>query len=115
MGCKDGIYERRFAQARLACKDCQTGPLLHGKQGVFTNADDIELKTTLQELALNLGGDTVEADMALGHHWSLLGGHCGRHDFSMLRSVCSGVNDPVIRQFKSCAAVGLLSKRWTGK
>lgn len=33
---------------------------------VLTDADDIELETTLQELALDLRGDTVETDMALG-------------------------------------------------
>ena len=32
----------------------------------LTNADDVELETTLQELALNLRGDAVETDMALG-------------------------------------------------
>lgn len=32
----------------------------------LTNADDVELETTLQELALDLGGDAVETDMALG-------------------------------------------------
>jgi len=37
-----------------------------------TDADDIELKATLQELALNLGCDAVETDMALGED----GGPC---------------------------------------
>lgn len=31
-----------------------------------TNADDIELETTLEELALNLRRDAVETDMAVG-------------------------------------------------
>ena len=31
-----------------------------------TNANDIELETTLQEFALNLRCDTVETDVALG-------------------------------------------------
>lgn len=32
----------------------------------LTNADDVELETTLQELLLNLRSDAVETDMALG-------------------------------------------------
>ena len=39
----------------------------------LTNADDVELKAALEELALNLGSDAVETDMALGHHRPLLG------------------------------------------
>ena len=31
-----------------------------------TNADDIELKAALEQLLLNLGGDAVETDVALG-------------------------------------------------
>lgn len=33
-----------------------------------TNADDIELETSLQQLALNLRGDTIETNMAVGIH-----------------------------------------------
>lgn len=32
----------------------------------LTDADDVELEATLQELALDLAGDAVETDMALG-------------------------------------------------
>ena len=32
----------------------------------LTNANNIELETALQELLLDLGGDAVETDMALG-------------------------------------------------
>jgi hypothetical protein len=44
--------------------------------GLHTNADDIELETALQELALNLARDAVETDMALRNH----GLSCARHD-----------------------------------
>lgn len=37
-----------------------------GVVSVLTNADDVELETTLQELLLNLRSDAVETDMALG-------------------------------------------------
>jgi hypothetical protein len=42
----------------------------------LTDTDDVELETTLQELALDLGGDAVETDMALGGNGA--GGN-GRH------------------------------------
>lgn len=32
----------------------------------LTNADDVELEASLEQLALNLGGDAVETDMAIG-------------------------------------------------
>ena len=35
-------------------------------KGLHTNADDVELEATLQKLALNLRGDAVETNMALG-------------------------------------------------
>ena len=44
-----------------------------------TNADDIELKTTLQQLLLDLRCDAVETDVAPGEHSILLrlhGCHC---------------------------------------
>lgn len=41
--------------------------------GVLTNADHVELETSLQELALDLGGDAVETDMAVGENSR--GGH----------------------------------------
>ena len=46
-----------------------------------TNTDDIELKATFEELALDLLCDTVETDMALGNHGSLLRRDCSRHDY----------------------------------
>ena len=46
-----------------------------------TNADHVELETTLQELALNLAGDAVETDMALGvDARSRHGGHFRKRD-----------------------------------
>lgn len=48
-----------------------------------TNTDNIELKTTLQKLPLNLRGDTVETDVttrkdssSLGHHRCSLSHDC---------------------------------------
>ena len=53
-------------------------------RGTHTDTHDIELETTLQELALDLRGDAVETDMAVGEDGGLLsrssagsGGHCG--------------------------------------
>lgn len=40
--------------------------LLFGEDGRRTDADDVELEAALQELALNLAGDAVETDVALG-------------------------------------------------
>lgn len=44
-----------------------------------TNADDIELKAALEQLLLDLGGDGVEADVALGEDAGLLLGVHRRH------------------------------------
>lgn len=45
-----------------------------------TNANDIELKTTLQQLLLNLVGDAVETDVVFGEDaLHLLRVHRGRH------------------------------------
>lgn len=46
--CEDGVDQGRFAQTRL------------------TNADNVELETSLQQLLLDLGGDAVETDVAPG-------------------------------------------------
>lgn len=52
---------------------------------IHTNTHNIELETTLQQLPLNLGGDTVETDVAVGEDGGLLsrssagsGGHFWR-------------------------------------
>lgn len=55
--------------------------MTHCRRPRLTNTDDIELETTLEELALDLGGDAVETDVALGVDGG--SGH-GRH--------CSGWN-----------------------
>lgn len=44
-----------------------------------TNADNVELETALEQLLLDLGGDGVEADVALGEHAGLLLGVHRRH------------------------------------
>jgi hypothetical protein len=61
---EDGVDEGRLAQTGL------------------TDTDDIELEAALQELLLNLVGDAVETDVALGEDGRRLlrgcgcGGHC---------------------------------------
>lgn len=40
-----------------------------------TDADDIELEAALEELALDLGGDAVETNVAVGHDAVLHGRH----------------------------------------
>lgn len=68
---EDGVDEGRLAQTSLA------------------DTDDIELKAALEELLLNLLGDAVETDVALGEDGLCLlrvcscGGHCG----------CGGASD----------------------
>ena len=47
-----------------------------------TNTNDVELETTFEEFAFNLGRNAVEADMAFGHHRTLLGSHCSCHDLT---------------------------------
>lgn len=50
-----------------------------GRFASLTNTDDVELESALQELALDLGGDAVETDMALGvDGGSRYGRHCGQ-------------------------------------
>lgn len=46
----------------------------------LTNTDNIELETTLQQLALNLSGDAVETDVASGKDRVLRHGARGCHD-----------------------------------
>ena len=59
-----------------------------------TNADHVELETTFEKFALNLGRNAIETDMALGHHWPLLGRHWGhwrhwgRHSGHVSTSIC---------------------------
>jgi hypothetical protein len=46
-----------------------------------TNTHDVELESALQQLALDLGGDAVETDMAVGEDGGRVGrgGACGSH------------------------------------
>ena len=59
-----------------------------------TNTNYVELETTFEKFALNLSCDTVETDMALGHHWPLLRRHWGhwrhwgRHTGQVSRRIC---------------------------
>lgn len=45
-----------------------------GNERIHTNTHDIELETTLQQLPLDLRGDAVETDMAVGEDGGLLRG-----------------------------------------
>ena len=72
VGSEDGINQGRLAQTCLAYngKTCQLQARatveLRVVPRALTDADDIELETTLQELALDLRGNTVETNVALG-------------------------------------------------
>ena len=93
---EDGVRQGRLAETSLTCTEMELargclsirdgncrrkmhrGPAVMRvgiKGSPHTNADDVELETALQELALNLGGDAVETDMAVGEDGV---GH-GRH------------------------------------
>lgn len=99
---KDGVDQGRLAQTGLALnrelsqvstiklvdwlssKKKRKREQRRKKEAVHTNTHNIELKTTLQQLPLNLGSDTVKTDVTVGEHGGLLsrssagsGGHCG--------------------------------------
>lgn len=65
-----GVDERRLAQASLACVNSVSFPLglrdntTPRQRAPLTNANNVELKSTLQQLALNLRRDAVETNMA---------------------------------------------------
>ena len=51
---------------------CENWATKRSEGPILTDADDIELETSLEELALDLGGDAVKTDMALrvdGRSW----------------------------------------------
>ena len=81
MRSEDRVDQCRFSQTSLAFSSLisrySVGGLRAGKdcRFVLTNADDVELEATLQELALNLRGDAVETDMALREDGVLGHGH----------------------------------------
>lgn len=56
----------------------------------LTNADNVELETTLQQFTLNLVGDAVEAHMALGNHRTRYHACCCH----CCDAAENGVNDP---------------------
>ena len=89
---EDGVDESGFAETGLACEDIsRMGSFNFGGDiefGWHTNTDDIELKTALQKLPLDLVGNAVETDVALGKDGLPCGGHChGGHDASV--SMCN--------------------------
>ena len=43
----------------------------------LTNTHDVELEATLEEFPLDLRGDTIETDMAMGENSGLLSLSCG--------------------------------------
>lgn len=70
---------------------------------LLTDANDIELETTLQELTLNLRCDAVETDMALGED----GGRGGHLDGELgFRGGQEGSEKVVYRCSQSCNNTG---------
>lgn len=67
VGSEDGIDQGRFPETSLALmrrsvqSQCRQG-------GRRTNADDVELETSLEQLLLDLRGDAVETDVASGEN-----------------------------------------------
>lgn len=72
--------------------------LLHRLNSRLTDADDVELKAALQQLLLDLVGDAVEADVALGVHRRLLGLHCRRHCCSVVGGETSDSSSGVLTE-----------------
>jgi hypothetical protein len=74
---EDGIDQGGFSESRLAY---WYRLVRFGEHLAFdhTNADHIELETSLEELLLDLLGDAVEANMASGEDRIPLR-HCHRH------------------------------------
>jgi hypothetical protein len=83
VGSEDGVDEGRLSKTSLACdggkhtkpvsymlpKSMEYGAMdapIVGMVGKLTDTDYVELEATLQQLALDLAGDAVETDMALG-------------------------------------------------
>lgn len=86
VGREDGVDQCGLAQTGLSCikelSNDQDEPC--EKDSARTNTHHIKLETTLQQLPLNLGGDAIETDMAVGEDGGLLtrgrggsGSHCG--------------------------------------
>lgn len=76
---EDCVDKSRFAQTSLTY-ECQFLAKAGSIWRNLTDANDIELETALQELALDLLGYTVETNMTLGEYrlrgLSVCGGHC---------------------------------------
>ena len=84
MGCEDGVDKGGLSESGLACMSCISNcssknitSMYKEPQMTRTNANDVELESALQELALNLRCDAVETNMALWEH--RLGCLRGRH------------------------------------
>jgi hypothetical protein len=62
VGCEDGVDERRLSESSLAyCPHQYT--VSNDHMILLTNTDDVELKSTLQELLLNLLCDAIKANV----------------------------------------------------
>lgn len=89
---EDGVDQSRLSEARLTCipRDTSIPVCGRGRSGAInrvlaieatgrlTDTDNIELEAAFEKLALNLGRDAVETDMALG-----VDGRHRRHCFSI--------------------------------
>lgn len=63
MGCEDGVDQGGFPKTSLACTR-QSVQAQRRRIVEHTNADDIELETSLQKLLLDLRRDAIETDVA---------------------------------------------------
>lgn len=78
------VWPVRSSRLANVCRDAVQGDPRGGRSVCkLTNADDVELETTLQELALDLRRDAVETNVALGVDGA--GGHGGHRDGETVR------------------------------
>lgn len=75
---ENGVDQGGFSQSGLSL-DKSALVHVHVSFSKLTNANDIELETSLQQLLLDLGGDGVETNMAPWEHSVPLRHGCG-HD-----------------------------------
>jgi hypothetical protein len=80
VGCEDGVDQSRFSETSLAygAMEGLVEDFVAGRYCLtHTNTHDVELEATLQQLALDLRGNAVKTDMAMGKNSGLLSRRCG--------------------------------------